>query len=75
MTETKKIGQFADGIALHGNDQLFLAEASCLFQPKTKKLCQDGFKLEGDERLLDKPDQLSVPRCGPLSRHDSFWDM
>ncbi|KAF9355114.1 hypothetical protein BGX34_010643 [Mortierella sp. NVP85] len=45
ISDTKEIGQFADGIALYGKDQLFLAEASCLFQPKVDKRWQDEFKL------------------------------
>jgi hypothetical protein len=45
ISETKEMGQFADGIALHGKDQLFLAKASCLFQPKVDKQWQDEFRL------------------------------
>ncbi|KAK3822650.1 MAG: hypothetical protein J3Q66DRAFT_329852 [Benniella sp.] len=46
ISETKEMGQVADGIALHGKDQLFLAGASCLSQPNVdNKQWQDEFKL------------------------------
>ncbi|KAF8949903.1 hypothetical protein BGZ46_004852, partial [Entomortierella lignicola] len=43
--EIKQIGQFADGVGLHGASQIYLAEASTLRQPKAQKLQEDEFKL------------------------------
>ncbi|KAF9102278.1 hypothetical protein BGX27_011053 [Mortierella sp. AM989] len=45
LTTTKESGQFADGVAFLGDNQIYLAEASLLHQPKAGKKGQDEFKL------------------------------
>ncbi|KAG0196459.1 hypothetical protein BGX33_001628 [Mortierella sp. NVP41] len=43
--DVKQTGQFADGVGFSGANQIYLAEASTLHQPKTEKLKEDEYKL------------------------------
>ncbi|KAF9352666.1 hypothetical protein BGX34_012029 [Mortierella sp. NVP85] len=43
--EVKQTGQFADGVGFSGANQVYLAEASTLHQPKAEKLKEDEYKL------------------------------
>ncbi|KAF9338834.1 hypothetical protein BGZ91_007773 [Linnemannia elongata] len=45
LLEVKEIGQYADAVAIHNNQQLLLAEASLVHSPKQDKRQQDKFKL------------------------------
>ncbi|KAF9417145.1 hypothetical protein BGZ76_004551 [Entomortierella beljakovae] len=43
--ELKQTGSFADGVAFCGPNQIYLAEASILHNPKSEKQLEDEFKL------------------------------
>ncbi|KAF9907905.1 hypothetical protein EC991_010418 [Linnemannia zychae] len=43
--DVKEIGQYADAVAIHNNQQLLLAEASLIHYPKLEKRRQDEYKL------------------------------
>lgn len=43
--DVKQIGQFVDGVGFSGTNQIYLAEASTLHQPKAEKLKEDEYKL------------------------------
>ncbi|KAF9560942.1 hypothetical protein EC968_005947 [Mortierella alpina] len=43
--DVKQTGQFADGVGFSGSNQVYLAEASTLHQPKAEKLKEDEYKL------------------------------
>ncbi|KAF9924508.1 hypothetical protein BGZ67_009216 [Mortierella alpina] len=43
--DMKQTGQFADGVGFSGSNQIYLAEASTLHQPKAEKLKEDEYKL------------------------------
>ncbi|KAG0350697.1 hypothetical protein BG005_009766 [Podila minutissima] len=45
MLEIKETGQYADAVALHNDQQLFLAEAAQIHSPKLEKRHQDEYKL------------------------------
>ncbi|KAG0022824.1 hypothetical protein BGZ82_010894 [Podila clonocystis] len=45
MLETKETGQYADAVALHNDQQLFLAEAAQIYSTKLEKRHQDEYKL------------------------------
>ncbi|KAG0285772.1 hypothetical protein BGZ97_007682 [Linnemannia gamsii] len=45
FVDAKEIGQYADAVAVHNNQQLFLAEAASIHRPKSEKRRQDEFKL------------------------------
>ncbi|KAK3811925.1 MAG: hypothetical protein J3Q66DRAFT_49613 [Benniella sp.] len=45
LYEMKETGQFADAVAIRGNQQLLLAEAALIHNPKLEKRLQDEFKL------------------------------
>ncbi|KAF9300428.1 hypothetical protein BGZ74_007912 [Mortierella antarctica] len=45
LTEAKQPGQYADGVAIWGDSQIFLSEASTIHSPKAEKLRRDEFKL------------------------------
>ncbi|KAG9062244.1 hypothetical protein KI688_006576 [Linnemannia hyalina] len=45
FVDAKEIGQYADAVAVHNNQQLFLAEAASVHRPKSEKRRQDEFKL------------------------------
>ncbi|KAF9112560.1 hypothetical protein BGX30_007252, partial [Mortierella sp. GBA39] len=45
LLDVKEIGQYADAVAIHNNQQLLLAEASLVHYPKLDKRRQDEFKL------------------------------
>ncbi|KAK3842723.1 MAG: hypothetical protein J3R72DRAFT_125736 [Linnemannia gamsii] len=45
LQDVKEIGQYADAVALHNNQQLLLAEAALIHNPKLEKRRQDEYKL------------------------------
>src|SRR5690554_2398760 len=45
LQENKEIGQYAGGITFSGGNQVYLAEASAIHQPKAEKLHQDEYKV------------------------------
>lgn len=45
LTEVKQVGQFADGVAIWGGNQVYLSEASQIQHSKSDKLRQDEYKL------------------------------
>ncbi|KAF9276352.1 hypothetical protein BGZ74_003673, partial [Mortierella antarctica] len=45
FVETEEQASMADGVALFGDHQIFLAEASLIYEPKLDKQVKDKFKL------------------------------
>ncbi|KAG0012412.1 hypothetical protein BGZ81_001604, partial [Podila clonocystis] len=69
MLETKETGQYADAVALHNDQQLFLAEAAQIFLAKTEKRYQDEYKLARAMRdtwisHIRSINRMRVPPCG-----------
>ncbi|KAK3847982.1 MAG: hypothetical protein J3R72DRAFT_518698 [Linnemannia gamsii] len=50
--DVKQTGQFADGVGFSGANQIYLAEASTLHQPKAEKLKEDEYKLHDFGRKM-----------------------